>query len=90
MQPFQDELDDIVRSSGGTRLDNPHQLRAFKESFAVACKLLEVGPLLPSGRRGSLQLIKENKVQVWTAFAAKGEYRGTGSPCNTIPPMTLG
>jgi len=88
--PFRHELEAIVQGAEGVTLASASDLKTFKESFTLACQLLETGPLLPSGRVGSLQVAGAYRDKIWTTISAAGETVGTGAPANTIPRMSLG
>ena len=91
LEQYREELKSVARDCGGTKLASAAELLEFREQFMAACKLLAVGPISLSGRRGSLQIAKRSRDRAWTSiYVDKDDYKGTGAPSNTIPHMRIG
>ena len=84
------ELRYLLKRAEGTEFESGDQLRDFKRVFTRICDRLGVGPLLPSGRRGTLQVAGRSKDKGYPHLHSAKEHASCGVPANTVPRIHLG
>ncbi len=89
-RPFRKDLKRIIAQAGGVSLDSPEQLRRFKEVFTHVSHRLDICPLLPSGKRGSMQVTGGHNGKAYSNIHSSREHVGGGVSANTVPYMDLG
>ena len=87
---YRRELEQILQTVEGVEVADSGALKDFRAVFSEVTKRLGVGPLLPSGRRGSLQIQSEKKGKAWMIIHSSGEDKSCGAPANTIPSLKIG
>lgn len=84
-------LQAMLKKAEGFEFNNAVEFIEFKNVFKEATEATGVRPLLPSGRRGSLQIRRKKGTEnAWPSVCARGEEVSYGVQANTIPLIIFG